>query len=37
MALMYEFNPQSLWLIPAVLAVGFMLWMLWNLQKEIKR
>ena len=37
MALMYEFHPESLWLIPAALAVGFMLWTLWNLHKEIKR
>ena len=29
----HEFHPESLWLIPAFLAVGFMLWVLWNLHK----
>jgi hypothetical protein len=33
----FELNPESVWLIPTVLAVSFMLWMLWNLHKEIKR
>jgi hypothetical protein len=32
-----EFDPEALWLIPAALAVGFMLWTLWNLHKEIRR
>jgi hypothetical protein len=33
----YELHPDSLLLIPVVLAVSFMLWTLWNLHKEIKR
>jgi hypothetical protein len=33
----YELRPDSIWLIPVILAVSFMLWMLWNLHKEIKR
>jgi hypothetical protein len=33
----YEVNLESLWLVPAFIAVGFMLWMLWNLHKESRR
>jgi hypothetical protein len=33
----YELDPETLWLIPATLAVSFMLWVLWNLHREIKR
>ncbi len=32
-----EFHPESLWLIPVILAVGFMVWVLWNLHREINR
>jgi hypothetical protein len=32
-----EFHPEALWLVPAAIAVGFMLWTLWNLHKETKR
>ncbi len=27
---MPEFNPNTLWLVPAVLSVAFMLWALWH-------
>lgn len=33
----FRFHAESLWLIPAALAIGFMLWVLWNLQREIRR
>jgi len=33
----YELRPDSLWLVPAILAVSFMFWVLWNLHKEIRR
>jgi len=32
-----EFRLESLWLIPGVLAVSFMIWVLWNLHRQIKR
>jgi hypothetical protein len=35
--MIYEIHPEALWLIPVVLAVGFMFWVLWNLHKQIKR
>jgi hypothetical protein len=36
-AVPFEFHPESLWLIPVALAALFMLWVLWNLHKQIKR
>ncbi len=33
----FVLHPDSLWLIPATLAVCFMMWMLWNLHKASKR
>ena len=36
-AITYELKPEYLWLVPAAIAIGFMLWMLWNLHREIKR
>jgi hypothetical protein len=36
-AIDYEFHPEALWLVPAVIAIAFMLWMLWNLHRESKR
>jgi hypothetical protein len=29
-----EIHAQTLWLIPVVLAIGFMLWVLWNWWRE---
>ena len=34
---MIEFNLESLWLIPIVIAIGFMLWVLWHLNRELKK
>jgi hypothetical protein len=31
-----QFDLELLWLVPAALAVGFMLWTLWNLHKQIR-
>ncbi len=33
----FQLHPESLWLVPAALSVGFMLWMLWNLHREIRK
>lgn len=33
----FQFHLESLWIIPAALAVCFMLWMLWNLHREIRK
>ena len=32
-----DFNEKSLWLIPAGLAILFMLWVLWNWRREERR
>jgi hypothetical protein len=32
-----QFDLQLLWLVPAALALGFMLWTLWNLHKQMRR
>ncbi len=32
-----EFHEEWLWLIPMGLAIGFMLWVLWNWWKEEQR
>jgi hypothetical protein len=32
-----EIHEQTLWLIPVSLAVGFMLWVLWNWWREERR
>jgi hypothetical protein len=36
-AVAYEFHLESLWLMLVIPALGFMLWVLWNLHKETKR
>ena len=32
----YEVHADALWLIPVVLAVIFMLWAIWELEKQIR-
>jgi hypothetical protein len=36
-AMTFEFRPELLGLVPAFLPVSFMIWVLWNLHKQIKR
>jgi hypothetical protein len=33
----FEFHPEALMLIPAAAAVIFMLWVLWSLNREIRK
>jgi hypothetical protein len=32
----YEIHAEALWLIPVVFAVIFMLWAIWELEKQIR-
>jgi hypothetical protein len=34
---MDTFHPGSLWFVPVVMSVGFMLWALWGFWRDEKR